>query len=133
MTKRKLTRRNLRKKAEKTSVQSPHPLAQEAIDSARLTDGCQADGITKILMYFNDGSTRNLVVQDRFLQVRDALKEQSRANEILNKQAEMLEAKIRELQAENETLRNQNQEFMQAVDAVQSIDISEHMFRNPLL
>lgn len=92
-----------------------------------------SDLITKIDLYFNDGSVKTLVVQDRFLQVRDALKEQSRANEILNKQAEMLEAKIRELQAENETLRKQNQEFMQAVDDVQSIDVSEHMFRNPLL
>lgn len=133
MTKRKPSRRNLRKKAEKTPVQSPHPLAQEAADSARLACDCQADLITKILLYFNDGSTRNLVVQDRFLQVRDALKEQSRANEILNKQAEMLEAKIRELQAENEVLRKQNQEAIPSIDEMQSIDLSEHMFRNPLL
>lgn len=133
MTKRKPSRRNLRKKAEKPLVQSPHPLAQEAIDSARLAGGDGDVGITKILLYFNDGSTRNLVVQDRFLQVRDALKEQSRANEILNKTAEMLEAKIRELQAENEVLRNQTQDPTPSIDEMQSIDLSEHMFRNPLL
>lgn len=92
-----------------------------------------SDLITKIDLYFNDGSMKTLVGQDRFLQMRDALKVQSDANTALNKQAEMLEAKIRELQAENETLRKHNQEFMQAVDDVQSIDISEHMFRNPLL
>lgn len=92
-----------------------------------------SDLITKIDLYFNDGSMKTLVGQDRFLQVRDAMKVQSDANAALNKQAEMLEEKIRELQDENETLRKQNQEFMQAVDDVQSIDISEHMFRNPLL
>lgn len=133
MTKRKLTRRNLRKKAEKTPVQSPHPMAQEAIDSARLASESTASLIVKMLVHFNDGSTKNFVCQGRFLQVRDALKVQSKANEILNKQAEMLEAKIRELQAENEVLRKQNQEAISSIDEMQSIDLSEHMFRNPLL
>lgn len=133
MTKRKPTKRNLRKKAENKTTESPHALMQEATNSAKLADESTASLIVKMLVYFNDGSTKNLVVQDRFLQVRDALKEQSRANEILNKQAEMLEAKIRELQAENEVLRKQTQDPIPSIDEMQSLDLSEHMFRNPLL
>lgn len=92
-----------------------------------------SDLITKIDLYFNDGSIKTLVGQDRFLQVRDALKIQSDANAALNKQAEMLEAKMRELQAENEVLRKQTQDLIPSIDEMQSLDISEHMFRNPLL
>lgn len=125
MTKRKPTKRNLRKSAENKTPESPHPLMQEATDSAKLADESTASLIVKMLVYFNDGSTKNFVCQGRFLQVRDALKVQSDANVLLNKQAEMLEEKIRELQAENEVLRNQNQD-MQA-----SFDYDQH-FQNPL-
>lgn len=125
MTKRKPTKRNLRKSAENKTSESPHPLMQEATDSARLADESTASLIVKMLVYFNDGSTKNFVCQGRFLQVRDALKVQSDANVLLNKQAEMLEEKIRELQAENEVLRNQN------LDTLDGMDYNEH-FKNPL-
>lgn len=125
MTKRKPTKRNLRKSAENKTLESPHALMQEATDSAKLADESTASLIVKMLVYFNDGSTKNFVCQGRFLQVRDALKVQSDANVLLNKQAEMLEEKIRELQAENEVLRNQN------LDMQASFDYDQH-FQNPL-
>ncbi|CAB4144203.1 hypothetical protein UFOVP460_23 [uncultured Caudovirales phage] len=66
-----------------------------------------SDLITKIDLYFNDGSVKTLVGQDRFLGIRDALKAQSQANELLCKQAELMENTIRRLQSENACLKSE--------------------------
>lgn len=90
-----------------------------------------SDLITKIDLYFNDGSIKTLVGQDRFLGIRDALKTQSQANELLCKQAELLEERIRELEAKCQTLEDLSQELIAQLNAdVDFIPVDD--FKNPL-
>lgn len=131
MTKRKPTKRNLRKSAENKTPESPHPLMQEATDSAKLDDESTASLIVKMLVYFDDGSTKNFVCQGRFLQVRDALKVQSDANALLNKQAEMLEEKIRELEAKCKSLEDMTQDLIAQLNTDASF-VPDSDFKNPL-
>lgn len=55
--------------------------------------------ITKIDITFNDGMAVCMVTQDRFLRMRDLATAQSQANQMLVKQAELMEESIREMQA----------------------------------
>ncbi len=84
--------------------------------------------ITKINITFEDGKELCLVTQGRFLAVRDALKSMSDANVALNKQAEMQEQRIAELQAECHRLTKENQ----AMIAVEFPVTDGQDFQNPL-
>jgi hypothetical protein len=90
-----------------------------------------SDLITKIDLYFNDGSVKTLVGQDRFLGIRDALKTQSQANELLCKQAELLEERIRELESKCQTLEDLSQELISQLNTDASFVPDSH-FKNPL-
>lgn len=84
--------------------------------------------ITKINITFEDGMELCLVTQDRFLAIRDALKAQSDANVLLCKQAELMEQRIAELQAECHRLTQENQ----AMIAVEFPVTDGQDFQNPL-
>lgn len=90
-----------------------------------------SDLITKIDIYFNDGSMKTLVGQDRFLQIRDALKVQSDANNLLNKQAELLEARISELESKCQMLDEENKELTAQLNT-EVYFVSAEEFKNPL-
>lgn len=85
--------------------------------------------ITKINITFEDGKELCLVTQDRFLAIRDALKAQSDANGLLCKQAELMEKRIAELQAECHRLTQENQS---AINDVVHYEVDGHPFHNPL-
>lgn len=90
-----------------------------------------ADIITKIDLYFNDGSMMTLVGQERFLAIRDALKVQSQANDMLCKQAELMEDKIRELEAKCKSLEDMTHELIAQLNTdIEFVQFDE--FKNPL-
>lgn len=83
--------------------------------------------ITKIEFTFNDGKVLCMVTQDRFLRMRDVAKAQSQANDMLVRQAELLEEGIRELQAKCNSLEAELQATIHT-----PLTLDSTPFQNPL-
>lgn len=87
--------------------------------------------ISKLHIILDSGEQVELVTQDRFIRVRDLTKAMSDANAYLKIQAESLEKKIAELEAENLKLKNENQELLTCTWNSDN-DVPVQEFKNPL-
>jgi hypothetical protein len=71
--------------------------------------------ITKIELTFNNGNVVCMVTQDRFLRMRDLATAQSQANQMLVKQAELMEESISKLQAQCKLLEDELQNIFRPI------------------
>jgi hypothetical protein len=83
--------------------------------------------ITKIDITFNDGRAVCMVTQDRFLRMRDLATAQSQANQMLVKQAELMEESISKLQAQCKSLEDELQNIFRPI-----LTPASTPFQNPL-